>query len=251
VIRGALAEFERVLYLDADVLVTPAAPDLFELVPPSHLGAKIDVLQPQMIRCIRKLSDKYGLPPCDLIEGQYFNAGLTLSSRAHLALFEKPPIYYSTTFGDQDLVNYRRSILGIPLHVLAPGLNLIYSFEKPDAETRIIHFVGRKDRALQRLKDYLKRTGMKPAPILDDRTADSVILMRLGASPMPLAPGRLVEVVIARGVVELRARARGERPLKEPHVTLSPARFASIKPALQRAGLKLILQAPVRTSRRA
>ena len=78
--------YARVLYLDDDVLIGPAMPDLFARVPCTHVGATVEKHKPQNWHTMhwRSACELYGIENCQARQWQLFNSGLmVLSRRAH------------------------------------------------------------------------------------------------------------------------------------------------------------------------
>ena len=78
-----LKRYSRVLYMDDDVLIGPAMPDLFARVPPSSLGATVEVHKPQNWHAMhwRNACELYGVQNCDPKRWKLFNSGMMLLSR--------------------------------------------------------------------------------------------------------------------------------------------------------------------------
>ena len=93
-IRRVLEHYERIIFLDADILVPADAPDLFDLCRPSDIGASDEL--PWLTMANPKVLDEYQWVrtgqgkhrvPCS----QYFNSGVIVASRYHADLFGPPP----------------------------------------------------------------------------------------------------------------------------------------------------------------
>ena len=87
-----LQRYARVLYLDDDVLVGPAMPDLFARVPCAALGATVEEHKPQAWHSMhfRNACELYGVAPCDARRWKLFNSGVMLLSReAHGAMLRR------------------------------------------------------------------------------------------------------------------------------------------------------------------
>src|SRR3989344_1081246 len=86
-----LNDYDRILFLDTDIIIRGDTPDLFTLVPESNLGAFNEA--PYTGRnsgaVMRQIAEAYGqdLPVWD---GRYFNTGVMVLSRVHQPLFIKP-----------------------------------------------------------------------------------------------------------------------------------------------------------------
>lgn len=131
-VADLLERYERVLYLDADILVSPDSPDVFSLVPVDQLGAvSVNPVFRDLERS-RRLTQQV-LGPI-LWNQPYFNAGVMLVSRGQRPLLAiEPEIIHrwhhgvlalgEDSFHDQDLFNYRLNALGIPLFDMGRAFN--------------------------------------------------------------------------------------------------------------------------------
>lgn len=96
-----LGRYDRLVFFDADVVVAPDAPDLFDLVPSTHVGVRDDWpwmcveagvnvsrawMDPE-IRAIRKAADR----PGPLVSTCY-NTGVLVLSSQHAGLFDPPKV---------------------------------------------------------------------------------------------------------------------------------------------------------------
>jgi len=149
-----LDEYDRILYLDADIVVTPHAPDIFKLpIPKSHLAAVID----KSDNAIREHPDELGFkgwgnhdfPILEQLFGPirkpqeqlyYFNAGVMLVSKSHQKIFRMLKDTANTITDDtrlrktgeeQSTVNYFMNKEGIPLHPLDKQWNHILGHQDP------------------------------------------------------------------------------------------------------------------------
>ena len=84
-----LERHARVLFLDDDIVLSPATPDLFAGVPCDELGAVVEQHKPQgwHAQHWRSACEFYKVPRCEPKRWQLFNSGVMLLSRgAHLPL---------------------------------------------------------------------------------------------------------------------------------------------------------------------
>jgi len=102
--------YDRILYLDVDMLIHPNTPDVFELVPPDALGAVPDTPDGTWGN-INRFQDmvviQQALGDIGWTSG-YFNSGVMVLSKIHKSIFEHPEerSKIQTQFRDQTLVNY-------------------------------------------------------------------------------------------------------------------------------------------------
>lgn len=108
-IRKFLGQYDRVLFLDTDILVRHDAPNIFDLVPPDRIGAFDEgALYPERRNAKAELCRQMGVEP-DIPwvkELAYFNTGVLVVSREHEHFFEDAVNEFDN-FGEQTLLNYR------------------------------------------------------------------------------------------------------------------------------------------------
>jgi glycosyltransferase involved in cell wall biosynthesis len=148
-LAGFLNRYERVLYVDADILISPAAPDLFHIVPETHVGACLE----------RDFSGKdlVGIRERPLggfpeLGKAAFNAGVLVVSRAHRDLFAPPaqPLSHyargKAFYSDQAYLNARLSALRLPFFGLdplchwTPGVAEAPGGRRVPPEAQMLHF---------------------------------------------------------------------------------------------------------------
>src|SRR5437660_169826 len=102
-IRELLGDYDRVLYVDADVLIVPDSPDLFEIVPLNEFGAYLashhSDVHDEAARAIQATLGCLGWGR------EYFNSGVMLVGRAHRDVFDPSHGVY-LSFYEQTQLNY-------------------------------------------------------------------------------------------------------------------------------------------------
>lgn len=162
--KDLLKMYDRVLHIDADMVVRESTPNLFEKVPYFHFGG-VDELPFQNL-------DKEN-PPVDRKEdvrrsghiyvNYYINVGLYLFSKEHKHLFEwvKHPV--KCHFGEQSTLNYDLHSWGKSVFLLSPQFNFMKLMEDAGLSkdsAHIIHYAGNwgglsSDQVLEMMKkDY-------------------------------------------------------------------------------------------------
>jgi hypothetical protein len=191
-IHDRLEQYERILFLDDDVIVRPECPDLFALVPPGQFGAFL----------VHGYTDYHDGAITD-IQAQlgdigwkrtYFNSGVMVLSRQQRDVFQLDPRYRveARFFPDQTVINYNVQRLKIPIFDI--GYRFNHSTAPRNSAERfqsfIIHYPGKGHRA-----------GSKEEQIALD-------LHELG---LRAAPGRGARLVMSgwRRLRQLRARIAG------------------------------------------
>jgi len=138
-LEKGLAFYDRVLYVDGDVLIRPDAPDIFAAVPAEKLAAIDDAA-----RIDGQFETYAGELPGS---GVYFNTGVMVLSKAHRRIFrDTPPSDKATS--DQPYFNVAVQREKIPLYSLPKEWNFLtyHSDRTPDVELRsrawFTHFSG-------------------------------------------------------------------------------------------------------------
>ncbi len=121
-------QYDRILYLDADILVKPAAPSPFSLVPEEAIGAVWDDVGEDAWKReeeLVKLEQQQGpLPLADREAPHFFNAGVLVMSRVHqpLWIFDRNA-FIRGRWPDQSLLNYRVLREEVPVCDLGSSFN--------------------------------------------------------------------------------------------------------------------------------
>ncbi|HNX05740.1 MAG TPA: glycosyltransferase, partial [Opitutales bacterium] len=144
-----LEEFSRILYLDADVLISPKAPDFFDMASESELGVVTDPpgaigwKRDEEMTAIAKKRGALSEPP-----PPYFNAGVLLFSRAHRELFRfDPGRLVPGRWPDQTYLNYQSAAWKLPRRYLDAKANFLPGNPGwEDESTRLaawaVHYAG-------------------------------------------------------------------------------------------------------------
>lgn len=101
---GVFDKYERVIYLEPDVLVHPEAPNLFDVVPERELGMlneSYHVGQKWLVPW-QHLYNKYGYAP-DAIKMQHWNPNVMVVDIWNAFLFDNPAGAYDRRLGNQTL----------------------------------------------------------------------------------------------------------------------------------------------------
>jgi lipopolysaccharide biosynthesis glycosyltransferase len=111
-----LEEYDRILFLDIDILIRPDSPDIFELTPEDKFAAFCEGSwsndQELLARLVylKNIADAYGIDFSNFdMTFDYFNAGVFVASKCHKEIFSMPeenPIMSQIT-SEQNLLNLR------------------------------------------------------------------------------------------------------------------------------------------------
>ncbi len=164
-----LDRYDRILFLDADILVQPHTPDLFSLVPASHFGVVYDNPDNSATETSSRKSElrrsQAALGDVGWTQG-YFNSGVMVFSKSHRMLFENADDCkrIKTRYPDQTLLNYNIHRYNVPVFHLDSrfnGMGILGFYSKrinpkrPFAygnnkfEAYIMHFANEGNRVVQ------------------------------------------------------------------------------------------------------
>ncbi len=161
-----LDTFDRILYVDTDILIRSDCPDLFEEVPEGKLGmfneAKFTDRSKELMIDICK-SYNVKLPGWD---GKYYNSGVIVISQTHKELFKKPDMEVFS-FYEQSYINMKIAQMGVGMHELDYKFNRMACMDKFTGESRyasyVMHYAGYPslEVALELIEKDLKEWGSK------------------------------------------------------------------------------------------
>lgn len=163
-----LGRFQRVLFLDSDIILHPDCPDLFSVVPEGRLGCARDDLGPEAWKRREELERMAArLGPLPGNDRRYFNTGVMVLDAAHRELFRMDrKAFVRGRWPEQTLLNYRALKAGIPLHPLKPDYNFMpegdNGWEDPVRRMKamVVHYAGQESKEIllgdldKRLRDW-------------------------------------------------------------------------------------------------
>jgi predicted O-methyltransferase YrrM len=118
-----LDEYDRLLYLDCDVIIRSDCPNLFELVPEECIGGENELLSfPNQAHHFATFIDRMGMAPvpCRF----YVNGGVFVASSCHRNLFRPPEAELTDLpWPEQSHFNARLHVEKIPVYLLPPAFN--------------------------------------------------------------------------------------------------------------------------------
>jgi hypothetical protein len=185
-----LNSYSRAFFVDTDVLITPACPDVFSLVPADRLGAfivsKYSDYHDEEIKLIQEeLGDLNWKKEC-------FNSGVMVLSSQHREVFDPNNYlvkqwaeYVATTKHrtslDQTSINYLVQKLAIPIYDL--GYKFNHTTAPNNSSDRfnsyIIHYPGKGHRRGKKIAQIQKDLSIINNPILWKISAQFPILNRV------------------------------------------------------------------------
>ena len=147
-IYGYLKKYDRILFLDSDLIVRSDTPNLFEVVPEGKLGIFNEAGYTYRTPCIEELIQVYGFIPPKKNEIKYYNTGVMVLSRKHRQIFRPLDDYKPlvNSFGEQTFLNYRIQSSGVEIMELDFNFNRMSCLDAPTGLNRlssyIIHYAG-------------------------------------------------------------------------------------------------------------
>jgi len=143
-----LSYYDRIIYLDADLIVTKKCPDLFDVVPEDEIGALIesnywmispDVDHRQRIIEVQKILGNIGWT------NDYINTGVMVLSKRHKWIFDLSQVSKCVIdLREQTQLNYNIKKLGYWVHDIGQKFNKM-DFSNPldRFDAYIIHYAGK------------------------------------------------------------------------------------------------------------
>ncbi|MDJ0732737.1 MAG: glycosyltransferase [Nostocaceae cyanobacterium] len=125
-IYDLLNDYERIIYLDTDIIVSPKYPNLFDIVPEKQFGAfvvsKHTYFHDRAIKDIQKVLGEIGW------KREYFNSGVMVLSKCHREIFNKNHdllVWASEkrNFYEQTILNYHLQKLSVPIYDIGYKFN--------------------------------------------------------------------------------------------------------------------------------
>ncbi len=155
-----LNTYDRILFLDTDLIVRADTPDLFALVPESNIGAfnEASYSGRDSGAVMSQIAQAYGQ---DLVnwDGRYFNTGVMVVSRVHQPLFVKP-VQEIESFYEQSYLNLVFARAHTPMTELDWRFNRTVAMDQiiaaPRLSAYIIHYAACVAPTPQIMFDYIK-----------------------------------------------------------------------------------------------
>jgi ADP-heptose:LPS heptosyltransferase len=145
-IYDLLLEYERIIFIDSDIIVRDDAPSLFDIVPYNELGAFNEGFLDRA-GALSVICQKYGQKFKEDWDGCYYNTGVLVISRLHRPLFKLPSEQHVIGhFYEQDYLNMKIYLDKIKTFKLDYKFNRMSCVDKYVGENRhasyFIHYAG-------------------------------------------------------------------------------------------------------------
>jgi hypothetical protein len=143
-VRSLLDTYDRVLYVDTDIIIRDDAPDIFDVVPEDHLGMFEESEHFDRRATTLRFMEHIGFDSTKW-NGKYYNAGLFVCSRCHREMFMRPPVEWDD-FRDQTFFNTIIADRGIKVFSLPHRFNRLIGLDPVLGESRLdsyfLHYAG-------------------------------------------------------------------------------------------------------------
>ena len=160
--------YDRILYCDVDILIAPRTPNLFKIVPETHIGAVYDCgnndeHNKNRIKEIEKA--KVSLGDINWNDG-YINSGVIMLSKEHRNIFTSVGLRkkMDSIYCDQTLINYNIRKFNLPIYKIHKKFNAMqlngYTSREVNQKNRrfpgknkeegfVLHFAGEGEKPEQ------------------------------------------------------------------------------------------------------
>ena len=163
-------EFDRVAFIDADIIIRDDAPSLFDVVPEDQFGIFNEgQFTPRNI-CIYEVMKVYKVEGFRYDGTTYYNTGVMVVSRKHRHIFkvveEVKPLRNS--FGEQTFLNMKIMLSGEKIFPLSHNFNRMSLVDRVFGVSRLdaymIHYAGDGDKLFEKMDRDIKQWELdKPA----------------------------------------------------------------------------------------
>ena len=141
-------KYDRVAFIDADILIRDDAPDLFEVVPEDEFGIFNEGQYVPRAMCLYEVMQVYGIELKRWNRLDYFNTGIMVLSREHRHIFRPPEEWkpIRNSYGEQTFINYRLFDSEVNIFSLPYRFNSMSLMNRLTGMTRLdsyfIHYAG-------------------------------------------------------------------------------------------------------------
>src|SRR5574343_1886161 len=141
-------QYDRIAFIDADILIRPDAPSLFDIVPEDQFGIFNEGTYTPRAVCIHELRKVYNVTLKKWNGKDYYNTGVMVASRQHRFLFkvteEVKPLRNS--FGEQTYLNLKLMVSGVKIFSLPYQFNRMSIMDRVIGISRLdsyfVHYAG-------------------------------------------------------------------------------------------------------------
>lgn len=138
-----LLEYDRVIYLDTDIIVSPDCPSLFDVVPYGNFGAFSEGKWLDRLYALDVAQKQFGFIGSMNWCKNYFNAGVMVFDKTHYEVFKLPPVLHNN-FYDQTWFNIQvATLFYTKFQDITHAFNRMSHLDwKNRLEAFIVHYAG-------------------------------------------------------------------------------------------------------------
>jgi len=141
-------KYDRIAFIDADILIRPDAPSLFDLVPEDQFGIFNEGFYTPRAMCIHEVKKVYNVDLPNWNGADYYNTGVMVVSRQHRHIFKinGDIKHLRNAFGEQTYLNMRIMQSGVKIFHLHYDYNRMNILDRLTGMTRLnsylVHYAG-------------------------------------------------------------------------------------------------------------
>jgi hypothetical protein len=121
IIGDYLEIYDRILYVDCDLIISATTPNIFDFVPDSAIGVVNESEFSDRTSYINAVKQDLGDIPA--WQTDYFNTGVMVISKTHRQLFTHPTKFFIDIFYEQTYFNWQARKLGYEICYIDPKFN--------------------------------------------------------------------------------------------------------------------------------
>ena len=141
-------QFDRIAFIDADILIRPDTPSLFDIVPEDQFGIFNEGFYTPRSMCIHEVKKVYNVELPNWNGADYYNTGVMVVSRQHRHIFKVNSEIKNlrNAFGEQTYLNMRIMQSGVKVFPLHFDFNRMNILDRLTGMTRLnsylVHYAG-------------------------------------------------------------------------------------------------------------
>jgi len=155
-ISDALTKYDRVAWIDADILISKKAPSIFDEVPEGKLGIFNEATWIDRSKDAAEWKELTGF---ELPANTYYNTGVMVVEKIHSGIFDQPDVFINH-YGEQTYLNMMIAKSGVKIHKLSHHFNRMSCTHFGQGEepfvSNFIHFAGQNQDP--NLPKFIKQT---------------------------------------------------------------------------------------------
>jgi len=141
-------QYDRIAFIDADILIRPDSPSLFDIVPEDEFGIFNEGEFLPRAMCLYEVISAYNLKLPRWNGSDYYNTGVMVVSKMHRHIFKsaKDVKVLRNAFGEQTFINMRLFTSDVKIHQLDYKFNSMSVMDRITGMTRLdsyfMHYAG-------------------------------------------------------------------------------------------------------------